>query len=466
MTCFALGLLSKEIAVVLPALLLIYEGLLRQKDVIARPRAAAARYLPFVAAGLIYLGVRRLLLGQATVSVVLSGVDPMSGGGRGLLPNLFTQAKVLFLYLRLIVAPFGQSIDHDVAISSSPFEPASAAALVGIAVIAAFAWKARRRMPLVSFGLAWFGIALLPTSLIPLNVVANEHRLYLPSIGLVIAVCGFVAYAWPSWELLPALARRSALGLAIVGLSAATLARNEVWKTELGLWTDTVAKDPGSHRAHLNLGNLLATRGDIEAAAEHYREALAIWPSYRPAHINLGEALLRLGAKREDLSMLEESEHHLRIVLHERPDIVLARLKLAQVYGARNQITADPAELDEEHRQLEEALSYDPTYWGTHQALAEYYEHKGDPDEAARHYRKIALLQPSATWALLRSADCWVQAGSSNEAIRDLNQLLIADPFNADAHKRLAAIYRSASKPDLATRHERMANQLLGSPGR
>ena len=47
---------------------------------------------------------------------------------------------------------------------------------------------AARRLPLVAFGLGWFFIQLLPTSLIPRNDLLSERNLYLPSIGLLLAI--------------------------------------------------------------------------------------------------------------------------------------------------------------------------------------------------------------------------------------------------------------------------------------
>src|SRR5256886_9086080 len=42
-----------------------------------------------------------------------------------------------------------------------------------------------KRTRVIGFGLLWFLIALLPTSLFPLAEVMNDHRTFLPYIGLV-----------------------------------------------------------------------------------------------------------------------------------------------------------------------------------------------------------------------------------------------------------------------------------------
>jgi len=45
----------------------------------------------------------------------------------------------------------------------------------------------------IGFGLLWYLIALLPTSLFPLAEVMNDHRTFLPYIGFVIALGGLMA---------------------------------------------------------------------------------------------------------------------------------------------------------------------------------------------------------------------------------------------------------------------------------
>ena len=47
-----------------------------------------------------------------------------------------------------------------------------------------------KKTRVIGFGLLWFFIALLPTSLLPLAEVMNDHRTFLPYSGLVIAMAG------------------------------------------------------------------------------------------------------------------------------------------------------------------------------------------------------------------------------------------------------------------------------------
>ncbi len=63
-------------------------------------------------------------------------------------------------------------------------------AFVLLLVAAAIFTARTREWRPVSFGLWWFLIGLIPTAIYPLNEVENDHRMFLPFIGLSLAVVG------------------------------------------------------------------------------------------------------------------------------------------------------------------------------------------------------------------------------------------------------------------------------------
>jgi hypothetical protein len=54
----------------------------------------------------------------------------------------------------------------------------------------------RRALYPISFGLLWFVVTQLPTSIYPLSEVENDHRMFFSFVGLVLAV------VWSGWLLL------------------------------------------------------------------------------------------------------------------------------------------------------------------------------------------------------------------------------------------------------------------------
>ena len=140
---------------------------------------------------------------------------------------LLTQATVLPRYLRLVVVPWGQNIDHDIPIAQS----LSAPVLAGFAFLVALALLGLsqvRRRPFAAFAILLFFVTLSPeSSVFALTDVMVEHRMYLPMAALSLAA---------GWLFAAGVARapRSALSagaVIAVGLITLTFARNVVWRS-------------------------------------------------------------------------------------------------------------------------------------------------------------------------------------------------------------------------------------------
>jgi tetratricopeptide (TPR) repeat protein len=163
----------------------------------------------------------------------------------------------------------------------------SIAALAGL-VVAAF--TCARRAPLVSLGILWFFLHLLPTnSVLPRYDVLSERNLYLPSIGLHLAVTAATVSlarwvgerhwfdAERGWSERYARGAVRALQLAlVVGLVGLTTGRNALYADPVAFWSDAVAKSPQKARPRTNLGRAYIAAGDLDQAMEQFRIALTL----------------------------------------------------------------------------------------------------------------------------------------------------------------------------------------------
>ena len=78
-----------------------------------------------------------------------------------------------------------------------------------------------------------------------------------------------------------------------LALGLLTARRNEDYRSELAIWSDTVAKRPDNERAHSNLGVAWSKiPGRLNDAIAQYEEALRLKPDYAEAHNNLGVRLV------------------------------------------------------------------------------------------------------------------------------------------------------------------------------
>ena len=107
---------------------------------------------------------------------------------------LITQPYVALLYFKTFFWPSGLSADYDLNPFTTTDDPRFWAgfAFVTLLIMASIAAAVFKKTRMIGFGLLWFLIGLLSTSALPLAEVMNDHRTFLPYIGLVIAMAGAV----------------------------------------------------------------------------------------------------------------------------------------------------------------------------------------------------------------------------------------------------------------------------------
>jgi tetratricopeptide (TPR) repeat protein len=265
---FAAAVATKEVALVLPLALLLLRF----------PRPAARPIWPALALVGLLAGLLGLLwlLGYG---YLLATPPP-----RGLAANLASETHALFYLLGQLFRPHALNIDPDLPEYAhwAPLPSLEAAALIALL---AYAWSARRRLPWLFFGLAWWLLLLLPThSLVPRADLASERHLYLAALGLywiaAVALAGLPALRpAPRWIGLVA-------GLAILG-ALFTALRNADYRDEISLWRATAARSPGKARVWNNLGYAHALAGQAEPARAAFLEALRLDPRHERAARNL-----------------------------------------------------------------------------------------------------------------------------------------------------------------------------------
>lgn len=407
--CVAGALLSKESAAIAPALLLAH-------DWAFRPTALAwGRHLPYWGLlGLYLLGTGRLV-GEALVEAPV----------RDWSAQFCTQAKALVLYLRLLILPHPLSAEHQFAVSTSPFEGAVLASLLLVLVLAVFGWRLLGRQG--SFWLLWAGLSLLPTLVVPLNLLVAERRLYLPLAGMLGLVLWLVQR-----QPLPA---RPLLGVALgLGLLL-TLQRNQVWADEASLWQDARDKGPLMVRPHLRLGMVHRQRGELAEAEREYRRALELDPRNAPAHNNLGNLY-------REQQRLNEAEREYRLALELLPRYPEALINLAALCSGQGRFAealdlfADAQQVGGERPELYHNIAIAHAglgNWGeaevalrraaalrpearTYFGLGDAVERQGRPAEAEALYREALRLDPGYAKPYLNLGRLFENQGRGAEA--------------------------------------------------
>ncbi|MFY3742663.1 tetratricopeptide repeat protein [Anaeromyxobacter sp. Red801] len=380
----ALAARTKEIAVTLPAAL----ALLELAFLDGRPWRRALALTPFA---LVALSIPLTMIGARTlagaaVSDVLSAAASATRVQTtlGRLEYLATETTVVVEYVRLLLLPIGQNVDHVHPIHLSFLDGPvllSSAGILLAAALALYAVVRRRRddamAALAGFGVLWFLLALtVESSVFPIVDVINEHRVYLPSVGFFLAAA--VAIGWVTAWLAPA---RAGAANVVAGavlaavLAAGTHARNRVWESQFTLWADAARKsprsprplnnvgvaleeagrrdeaeaaflaamriDPGHAESCYNLGRLyLESGGALDDAIALFRRAIALRPDYPEAYANLGAALVRAQRYAEAAQVLGDAGAMLGTSAEAAFNLGVARVMLGDAEGARRQIEA------------------------------------------------------------------------------------------------------------------------------
>jgi protein O-mannosyl-transferase len=275
---FALACGTRETALILPALLLLF-------DLTSVPRPGWKRVARRQGAHWLLAAA---LSAVALVHARYSQFFASAFAERSIADNLLSQVQAvgylasrLFLPHRLNIDPALPALDSwDAALAFQ------GVALGGLLLFGIFSFRSR---PWIGLGIFWFFVHLAPTnSFVPRLDVANERQLYLALWGLAFALA--IQLSMLPW---PAIVARGAAVALLILLTAVNVARQLDYRSEISLWEAAVREAPWNPRAYNNLGYARAQAGDHVGAVREYRQAVVLDPADGKALYNLAEALRR-----------------------------------------------------------------------------------------------------------------------------------------------------------------------------
>jgi tetratricopeptide (TPR) repeat protein len=447
----AVALLAKESAI---ALLLV---VLAVRAVQARPagiQGPATEYrtrllLPFVLL-LVWLLLRKLVLGHATghVPALASGGDPRSGGTRDLVTQLLIQAQFLPRAVSMFFVPLGQSLDHALPELLRWKDLRVAGGVCLVLGTVGFVLMQRRRRPLVFVGgLAAAGFAA-PWVLMPLNVPFAEHRLYLPLLGVSLAIAGLL-------HKVPL--RRWHVGAVALLLGGFTFARCLQWRSEETLWRNVLAGNPRSFRALTSLGHAWWQNGDVSRARQSFDEAVLVYPRYRAAVEGLTATLLLEGEQQQSIELIDRGLQLADRSVTLRPADPMTHLSAAEGWLMRARLSGKAEDFARCEALARRCLELAEPKATVYCYLAEARAGQGDAAGAERLLAEAGARNlPRAPLQFTR-ARLWAAAGRLREAELLFQELLLPDPFDPRVRRELAALYRRMGRPEAARAYEAMA---------
>ncbi len=468
-----LGAMAKAPAVVFGGILLVYIFLFEEEANWRRFWPALRKAAPaFITCALLAVATIKL----TTKSYVPSTMPAWAYWS--------TQPWVVVRYVRSLFFPFWLSADTDLSPFTSFGDPRM---LVGtgfcLALLLVAVWMARRRsLRPISFGILWFFIALAPTSVFVLSEVENDHRMFFPFVGLILAVACAAMLACPRIPLeksarLPFKFRaaQAAVLCLLVALSFGTWRRNEVWRSEESLWRDVTLKSPENGRGLMNYGITLLAKGDAQTALDYFRRAAAFTPNYHLLDINTAIAYGVLNRPAESES------HFLRAIQLQPQDaqsyFYYGRWLASQgrtnesVRAAKTAIELNPAfiearyllmqaYLDQAQSEALTELAYDTLQLVPNDPATLAYLARNDVQRTAKYNADKVPESQSTPERYLGLSLLHYRAGQYQDCIKAAKKALQLRPDYAEAYNNIAAAYQAMSQWNAAIDAARRALEL------
>lgn len=383
---------------------------------------------------------------------------------RGLLAG-----RVVWFYLGKLLWPVGLTFFYprwniDAGVVWQWFFPLAALAVL----VAGVWWRRRSRGPLSAALL--FGGTLVPVlgfvNVYPFvfSYVA-DHFQYLASLGMitfltVAAMRGFAFLRWPRWAG-PAVAT----GLLVV-LGVLTWKQSKTYRDVFSLYEMTLARNPSSWVAHLNLGTALDDAGRTEESLPHLQRALELKPDFPETLNSLGGVLNQLGRPSEARPLVERaiqlrprfSEAHntfgvslmslgqtdagiasFKRALEISPKLTKARVNLGWAFANTGRQTEALA-------QLEQARRDQPDDANVEIKTALTYARFGRMSEAAPHAERAVELQPDNPENRFVFGCLLLDLGRNREAAEEFEETLQLAPNHVGAREGLEQARRVRSR--------------------
>jgi tetratricopeptide (TPR) repeat protein len=443
---FALSLLSKPAAVVLPVTLLLLDDFL---DSPVRYRLLVEK-IPF-------------LLGSIAMGIVTLSAQTASGAvshaSFSFLERCVLAGYGFTTYWIKLVAPVGLSALYPFPQRLSGAHLAMAAVAAAIGVVAVWSY---RRCKSLFFAVAFFAVNVaLVLQFLPVGsaIVADRYT-YVAYIGIFfLAGVGLDRILQRSSTTL----RYTALGLcaaAAIACAYASHERSRIWKDTPTLWSDVIERFPDTaFKAYTSRGAHLRQQGEAQSAVADFDRAIAIAPAYYKTYLSRANAYRDLGKQEGGEAFLKKSLEDLdtAVSLHEAdPDIYNSRALTHFYLGHAEAALED----------LGSALQHDPTHVDAYKNRARLWLALDRPDQAYRDYTSYLTYRPNDPVVLLLQADTALSMGRLAESEAGFTRCIDAAPNFGDCYLGRARVRQLLGQEAAARSDASRARQLAAESER
>lgn len=403
-----LAFLSKENALIIIPLVLLYHYVFRQ-------RLKISLFLPLLAAMFFYAALR------------ISNTEVLHYSYPILMKRIPGFFVAITNYLRILIFPVDLHMDYG-NVMVNIFQPKALFGLAITILLLAYAFITKKTNRLISFSIFWFFLALLPvTSIYPVNAFyMAEHWLYLSSIGFFLIAARMLCVLYRRITRMKYVPIFLTTLIVIISLYL-TIKQNSYWNDPILFYKRTLRYSPYSAFAYHNLGGEYLKIGQKERAIEHYLKALAVSPGMAIAHYNLAEVYLADSDKKSALN-------HYRMAIE-------IDSRCAQAYEGLCRL----AMLENKHTEAvdfcRKTIQCNPAAASAYYYLGNTYYSMGKKQESIDAYKKAVAVDQTYLEAYNNLAATYSELNQLDEAIKIWKRIIRVDPNFAVAHFNLAVFY-------------------------
>lgn len=427
---------SKEIAITLPLVFLLYEYFVfvRNNEKSMRGLMKKVLFLTIctMVIALAYIKFQNPLtfIEKHLIGEIVS--FNIQDGQIGITQKIMTEARVIFYYISLFLFPHPsrQMLLYDYPVSSSLFAPLTT--IISIITFFSLIFLAFRlkKKPLISFFILWyFTNLMLESTVIKLHLVF-EHRLYLPSVGIAAIV---ILLLWKGARRYN-ISTRPVVGachILFIMLAFMTYNRNGIWRDDVTLYEDNLRKNPNSSTIHYNLAVAYGNRPDM------WKEAIREYELIMDKN-------------------LPESREANNSMLHYNIAVAYSR---------------DPAMWDKALKEYETAITADPANYKAYYNKGLIYNKRKNYKDASTYFEKAANIEKNNYQVRMSLAFAYYQTGNIDMAIKHVSRATMlerkagGDKKNDSPFVILGDLYtRNKDFKLAAAAYKKALNETPGNP--
>lgn len=431
---FTLALFSKETAVFLPLLFILYYFLFttgernRKRNIFI-----VASYLII---GLFWFWIRTKAVGGLFTDNKLT--DSFHSESFGLLPilrNIQTIPESL--------SSFFIPVDIDLIPCFSLFKTFTGILIILLIGIFYFKNKTGSKKEKI-FWMVWFILLLLPTMFYKHQRIDYlQHRFFLPLIGIL---C-FLLFSLPENWIRKGNIKNSWIIIVIILLfSSVTIVQSRSFSDPMTYYDAAIKQNTASSFIYNNRGFMLAEQGNYPKAIEDYNNAIQLKPDFAQAYYNRGLAYFFQHS-------FDKAVVDFTSALHLEPGYVDA-------YNNRGIAFINQGLLDKALADFTKAIEIKPDNAMTFSNRGAILLDKGLYDMAIEDCTKAIELQPTSAIAYSIRGESYQSKGIFDRAISDYSQAIAIKPTMADVYNHRGLVYLNVGLTDNACKDFKMAAKL------